>query len=279
VDCTVTIKSVEPADGSQNVSVESLVTVTFDVPLPSGGAATLAVDGVSGTTEVAADSWSMSFTPDVPFDYETSYTVDAEVCVDSGSSTFTTSSAPLDASDLEGKSYSVLWEDINFSQPNNLDALLAIADVEIDSMLVQIRDVDLTNNTLGAVATTGYDDPYLGTYFSCDAVVDAGEADFSLNPLFSIGPTQLVVPSDFMDVILENFELYGAFSADGEELTDVYIFADIDSRPLGLGCSLVAALAGGSCVACPDGELECIRAAATAATAERSTVDLIGGCP
>ena len=78
---------------------------------------------------------------------------------------------------------------------------------------------------------------------------------------------------------LEEFRLEGTFSESGDTIENVEVTGAIDVRPADVPCSLMAFLASGTCVACADGEEECLLAAAhTSEAPATEAMDILLDC-
>jgi hypothetical protein len=278
--CTATIDGVLPADGEVDVGLDGRVDVTFSSVITTYDPWSVSIDGVAGSSLLSPDGDSASFFAAAPLAADTVYNVSASVCSDTGSTEFTTEAPTdgLEGRDLEGNTYALLFEDIAFSEPASIDALLGLAETP-DWVLVQSHDVDTLAEELSAFATTGYED---GAVINpdCGSVIEAGPADFSLNPLFSIGPEDFAIAFGADELLLEDFTMYGRFIEEGAAIDTINISGNFDVRPLDFGsCALLALLAGGSCVPCADGATECMKARASADRADLTErVDIQADC-
>jgi hypothetical protein len=274
--CTATIAATDPADGATVVPVDASITASFSAPIGPTDAFELTVDGVTGTSALAGDGLSASFTPAAPLDPETAYTAHASVC---GSApvafSFTTLPPALDPVDLVGNTYGVPYADLEWITPTNADILQP----NIEILLAQITGVDLVAETVSSVVGAGYLDLDGDVTIECDAAVDSGTADFSANPALSMGPADFVIPFGGIDIIIERFTLFTVVSADGATLDNTFISGRLDTRPLGFGdCALLALIAGGTCVPCADGEDQCLDAKASAGTMTLQDADVEATC-
>lgn len=271
--CTATVVSVLPTDGATEVATTAEITLVLS-DVPDDGAWSLAVAGGTGQTTLAEDGLSIHFVPDSPWAGGSEIVVDAEVCGTTFHSTFQTV-AGIDPASLVGHTYVVPYADLVWETPTNA----GIISPDIDVILAQVLRAD--GSSLGAAVgggTYGLDGVTVEPW--CDTVNDAGDGDFSLNPLYSVGPLDFGIPVGDVDLTIENFTLFAEFAPDGASLSRVHVTGQLDVRALGFGsCALVGLLAGGNCVACSDGEVECLEAIADAENALLDpTLDLGGTC-
>ena len=196
----------------------------------------------------------------------------------------TTATTTLGGDVLTGKTYLLRYSDLTYTDPSNLQSTLAILELEvgIDYIMVQVEEVDTVAEELLAVAATGYDDDTTGggVTVDCGGAVRTSPADFSDNPTFVLGPEKIDLPLSKDTIItLEDFRLEGTFNKSGDAITDVIVTGGIDTRPLGVTCSLIAFLSEGTCGACEDGALECLQATAIADNAlANPAVDILTEC-
>jgi hypothetical protein len=216
--CDSSIVGVDPEDGAIGVDADATVTVTFDVPITPDQPWSLEVVGATGTTQLAADGGSASWTGTLAPD--TNYDVNATVCDDTFASSFKTSPPPVDLLSLEGNSYVLDWDTVTLTEPGQAAVLNTL--INVDQVLAQIINVDDVAETAQALATIGSPDAYGNAQPACDLVV-AQTADFSKNPYFSIqGDMTIVVDaSTGRTATIEDFSLLGMMSADGTAITNV----------------------------------------------------------
>lgn len=276
IPCTAAIDATEPTDGSTIVPVNASVTVHFSAAVDASHPFTVAVDGLTGATALAADGLSATFAPDAAMSPDTVYTARASVC-DAAETvfSFTTLPPPLDPVTVVGNTYGVPYADLVWITPTNADIL--VPDIEI--LLAQVTGVDEVEETLSSIVGAGYLDLDGDVTIECDAAADAGVADFSANPAVAMGPIDFVIPIGGIDIIIEEFTLFSIVAADGLALESTFLAGRLDTRPLGMGdCALLALIAGGDCVACADGEEQCLDAKASAGTLTLQDADIAGTC-
>lgn len=253
------LEDIIPSDGAMGVATDALIIAVFDDEVTDGDW-TLSVEGIKGSSALAADGGSATFVPDADLDQETVYTVTYSVCDDAGTSSFTTS-GPTDAAALPGRAYLVDYLDIEWVEPAGIEALLG-ADT-IESLLIQVTSYDPKTESLGLVGSLAEDLGAGPMQMACYEVMEFGSVDFSDNPTFVAGPSEMVVDAGGgMILTLEDLYYTATFGADASALYGVDITGYLDTRPLdslGYGdiCLLLGAM-GISCVPCSDGADECI---------------------
>lgn len=276
--CTAEVETIIPRDDAINVAVDSVIAVSFTEAVPSESDLSIAIDGVSGTTALASDGLSATFTPDADFATETEYEVEVEVCEDSASASFTTSAPPLDESDLVGRTYVLDMDEVTWEAPS-LMALVA-GDLALEFLMLEVLEYDETSAELSFAVAIGESRGANVVQTDCYPVIDFSEVDFSSNPNFVLGPQDITVPVDATtDATMEDFTFSGAFSSDGDALESIVIEALIDTEPfdafvedkLGMTtCEASATFFGESCVACDEGDETCLE---TIVTADEATYD------
>lgn len=285
VACESTIATVDPAPGAEMVPLDQVVTVEFDVALPAGGHYAMSLDnGATGTTAVAADGLSMTFTPDAALAPETSYTVDVEVCDDADSSGFTTLPPPVDNALVSGNTYALRWDDIAITEPQNPELLQAV--IPIDYVLLQVIGIDAVTAGADSAATVGVDDGAGNAIPDCDTVVRA-EADFSLNPYYQFEDSLQITldpsanPPTVADV--EDFRLQARISEDGVTITEINMRGLVAPEQFldGLDCnSFVIQAMMPQCLPCSISDTgQCMLLAGEAPSAlQQPALDLVTAC-
>jgi hypothetical protein len=278
--CTAELLGLTPTDGTVGFPIAGSVVASFSASVVEGQY-TVGIDGVTGTTVLAGDGLTATFTPDAPLAESTAYQATASACDSQLASSFETAGESVDPTDLTGKTYGILFGNLTFTEPPQTVINLAESLAGLDTtffLLVGVQDYDAANNSLIAAAATGY--PY-GVTIEPDCAAALGDivADFSQNPTFQFGPTDLAVPYGAYDTLnIESLDLQGTFSTDGAEIQNVLVTGRLDLRPTGVGCSVAAAL-GATCAPCADGVPECLVVDASATRAgEIVGLDLAATC-
>jgi hypothetical protein len=283
--CESTIATVDPEPGAEMIPLDQVVTVEFDVAVPSGGHYAMTMDnGATGTTALAADGLSMTFTPDAPLAPDTTYTVDVEVCDDTDSAAFTTLPPPVDTSLVEGNTYALAWDDIVITEPQNPELLQAL--IPIDYVLLQVIGIDTVTASADSAATVGTDDGYGNAVPDCDTIV-RDDADFSLNPYYQfLDDLQITIdpnanPPTVADV--EDFRLQARLSEDGTTITEISMRGLVAPEQFldGLDCnSFVIQAMVPQCLPCSISDTgQCMLLAGTADSAlQQPALDLVSAC-
>ncbi|MEC8425489.1 MAG: hypothetical protein VX000_17005 [Myxococcota bacterium] len=159
---------------------------------------------------------------------------------------------PIDCS-LDGRAYTWDLVSATWVQPAGVGSLLGGFLEELPVM--------------GVTATTPTEIESVFGLPSTDACIEFPTADFSGDPVFSIGPEDALFDLGGSEVTIVNLEVRGAFEADCSAIRDGSLEGQLDVREiagsLGFGdaattCGLLVSF-GASCVACDsDGEALCL---------------------
>jgi hypothetical protein len=156
---------------------------------------------------------------------------------------------------LEGKLYSVTARNLTITEPAGLDAMAE--DMLDKDILVYVEEESADELTM-MVALSGTD----GLQDPCETVREFPAADWSQNPVFDVGPTDLDASFGGEPAQLRDVRMSGVFDRSGFAWRDGTLSAIMDARELegALGdidvCELVQEL-GGSCNSCRDGKAFC----------------------
>ncbi|MEZ4240296.1 MAG: Ig-like domain-containing protein [Myxococcota bacterium] len=278
LDCYATIAAVDPEPDARLVPVDQVVTVTFSEAIAPSQPWSLEVVPATGTATLAADGLSASWTGSLEPDTE--YTINAAVCEATGTTSFYTIAPPVDPADLLGKTYSVVWDDMQVDQPGNGAAVKLL--IQIDYILAQILDIDTTTMVADSIGTVGVDDGYGGIYPDCNVAVNQ-TADFSQNPYFSItGDIDIIVNGAGDTATVEDFELLARVSPDGTELSQIHISGAIATETViaDADCySPTVQVLNPTCVPCTTSDTGlCMLFEAQATLAEEVPLDLGATC-
>ena len=280
--CDAIILTVEPAPRAEDVALDSEVTVTFSEAVGDGDWFLAVYDAV-GVATLAADGMSATWVAETELEPSTSYTIEAEVCDESMSTTFETTLGPVPIEDIEGVTYSVLWDDLTFTEPPNGGVLFQF--LTIDAVLLQFEAIDPATSDVDLAATLEID----GAPFCASVVRETG--DLSGNPELTFGPQTVTIPI-FIDgdgtvtqsTDVEGLTITGNVAADGGSLQDIELRGLIAVEDLiGDPCpknSLVT-LAMGTCEPCTVSKSgSCMLLEANTATADEDLkIDLTKDCP
>jgi len=280
--CVAVVESLDPANGSASLLLDGVFTATFDGQVeetdPWSIAVVEALTGVaiSGTSALAADGLSGTFTPDAELTWETEYEVTIEVCGSLQVGNVTTVRPPIDPALTVGRVYGIPVADLQWVEPLVGELLVPT----LEQFLLETRSYDPYADTLDLVVAAAYPGPPLLP--ECIGVMEPPPADFSTNPRVAVGPGMLGYANVYDPALFEDFQVAVQFNADASELLDVRITGLWDPEQLlpGLPCNVTSAVLMGSCVACNTAANgQCIVVDATLPMAlERTDIDVTGSC-
>lgn len=283
--CTVSLSGTSPSDGASDVAGAGPFTATLSVEDPSAEITVWTTDGtaVSGTSSVSGTT--VSFAPDAALDGSTSYQLKVTWCDAADESTITFTTANSDpAAVTAGLSYKVDLTTANWEQPAGLGDLIA-GSITTD-ILIGVAAVDDTSLTLIGATTTDLGGPQ----DFCASSINFPAADWSSNPYFSAGPSDVALVVQGVAVSIKGFNLSGTFNSDASAIGGAQLSGQIDVRDIAplveplLGTSdpdeICGALAGfgATCVTCgSDSEPYCIDVLITEITASQipATVECV----
>jgi hypothetical protein len=213
-DCSALIVAVTPPDGSTDLPPTTEVTATFSAPVPPTAPHSILIEGASGTTTLAPDGMSMSWSGTLGTNQ--TYTATYRVCAEEEESTFTTAPPPVDLVSLDGNTYVLPWDTVIITEPENG----SVFNFGIDFLLAQIVDVDATTQTATAVGTLGDDVGGATPDPDCSLVEADQVADFTQNPLFTISGTFEITidPVSGDTATIEDFVLSGVIDDGGDTI-------------------------------------------------------------
>lgn len=248
--CAATVTTTSPADDEMNVAVNKVITARFSHPVGEGDWS-LSVDGVTGTAELGSTAQVATFVADSPLATDTTYTLHASACDDDAVAEFTTASGPLAESDLDGRTYALAYEDVTWVQPAGLGSVVNLFGEPFEYLLVNVIDVttDTDPDTIHAAGSLGITDNEDIVQDPCTEPYDFGVQDFSGNPVFEVGPTDIALADT--GTTMTDAYIKAAFVEEGEAIEDIRISGQIDVNALA-GMDLCGTLAylGVACVQC-----------------------------
>lgn len=196
-----------------------------------------------------------------------SYTLTVSICDVESSASFETSEygQPVDGGNeaLIGLTSVILFENVNFTQPENIGSLLALYfDVPL---LVGVLGADSTQ--IDVVAAMGY-------FHNVDGYKQRinqptwtfGQVDLDGNAYFSGSVSEIDLGYNNVAIPVHDFGLSGTFAPDGSHFAGGTLSGKVDTRHMAplfgetdasYACDLVASM-GVPCEACPDGEEYCL---------------------
>jgi len=258
--CVATVSSITPGDGTTSVLPDTTVLATFDAPTDHVDVAF--APAAAGSSRLADDKRSVSWTPSEPLQRGTAYTVSVAACAGSGSATFTVVPAPLADPvalgwrtwDLDLTGSAATWR----SPALGPDLARSFRD---HHLLVSTQFVDAYNIDL--VAAWGVGEGAVLTQSTCSPPIDFIGADFvDTDPAFQVGSAHGEVVVQDVSLPLLEAGLYGVLTDDGATLVDATLTGLLDLAPLspvlgGDPCALAEAF-GDHCEPCPDGGTACV---------------------
>jgi hypothetical protein len=267
VACTASIVSISPVDHAVDVLPDRVVVATFSAPAT---AFTLAIPDVTGEASLAADGRSATFVPAGALALDTTYRVAASVCGGPVvETTFHTVEGPISPNVLAGRTYAIDLETVTWLHPALAAAF--VGGIKAELMLVEAVSFDETHGTMNALGAYGETVRSGVIQTPCLETMTYDAADFSDNPRFVIGPAAIGLDTDWGDIRMESFMMTATFASGGDEIVDIDLTADVDTRLLddaaGFDVCEVSASLGDACVTCADGVDKCLPTEITSATA------------
>jgi hypothetical protein len=260
--CTATVTQLLPFDGSLGVGVEEELEVWFSEAVSTGDVeASLTDEGGTAqvvSVELAGDGLS-ALIGHPPLAESTTYTLTVDTCEAVATSVFTTTAGPVDE-EIEHGTYALDYDDVEIASPAWASALSSMLPLEY--LLVEILDVDLALQEIDGVGAIGFYDETYGIYQGrCYDPMIYDNIDFSENPTFVAGPSDLHIPQG--NLTLYDLRIQAAFSDGGSELVGIDITGQVDARQIlanvDIDACAFAELAGDSCIPCEsDGQAYCI---------------------
>lgn len=252
--CTATVTAF-PENGASEVYYRT--SVEFTMSAVESDASISLSDGsadVAGSSAVVGDR--VVFTPDAPLAPSTTYTATLSWSCGPTEVSWTTSDigSPADPASLVGKAYSLDLGAGRFVEPPGVgDVIGSFLDTEV-LLGVTAADASIVH-IMGALGDGA------GNQDICEPSFDFPvDADFTENPYFIVESDSLNLDISGVLVTIEDLEVSGAFSANGDQVAgaslrgtlDVSILEElVGSDP----CSLLVAF-GVSCETCSDGVTE-----------------------
>ena len=270
VPCTAEVLEITPEDGEDDVFYRENLSVAFTEDAAAAvfsleESATLSP--VDHTVSWGEDNLMATLVPASPLNGATQYNLRVTICETETSSTFETSDygQPVDggSESLIGLTSVILFDNVKFTEPENIGSLLALYfDVPL---LVGVLGADTTN--IDVVAAMGYFDNVDGYKQRLNqATWTFGQVNLDGNAYFEGSVDEIDLGYSNVSIPVYNFALSGTFAPDGSHFAGGTLTGNVDTRhmaPLfgqtdeGYPCELVGSM-GVSCEACPDGENYCL---------------------
>jgi hypothetical protein len=232
IECSVTIRSTFPTDGTDDFFYRNTLEFQLSEVDATNPVAFLSQGDtdVPGTTWYSIDDKTIFFTPDAPLVPLTDYTAALDYCAGTGSVDFTTSElGPQVTEDLTGRTYVLDLFNARFTEPMIFNQVLET----IMTKRVLIGVTGLSDGTLDmmlAVSPVDADPP--AQDFCKKTVAVSGGADFSEDPFFSIGPTDMTFDIADGTITINNLEFSGAFASDGSYFGGGVLRGQADAREI-----------------------------------------------
>lgn len=195
------------------------------------------------------------------------YTLNVSICEVESSASFETSGygQPIDGGNeaLTGMTSVILFENVNFTQPENIGAIIAgYLDVPL---LVGVLGADANN--IDVIAAQGY-------FHNVDGYKQRinqdtwtfGQVDLDGNAFFSGQVSEIDFGDANVSIPVHDFALSGTFAPDGTHFAGGTIGGQVDTRFMAplfgqtdpeYACTLLGSM-GAICEPCPDGEVFCL---------------------
>ena len=268
--CLAEVLEITPEDGEDDVFYRDALTVAFTED--ASQAVFALTNDTSGEVVSTTTSWGTgnlmaTLTPGVPLQGSTVYTLTASICEVTSHASFETSAygQPIEGGNetLTGKTSVLLFENVNFTQPENIGSILSLYfDVPL---LVGVLGADSAE--IDVVAALGYFDNVAGYKQRMNEPTwTFGQVSLDESAYFTGAVSELDLGYGNVSIPVYNFGLSGTFSPDASHFAGGTLSGKVDTRHMAplLGetdenaaCELVGAL-GVSCEPCPDGEEFCL---------------------
>jgi len=231
--CDITVLSMDPSDTASDLDLDTTVTATFSDPVTADDVR-VEILGLTGTTTLAEDGLSATFTPDDALEPNLSYSAEAQVCGAVTQTTFTTLFLEVDPSDLEGRVFGIPFGRGTWTRPSDWNTIAYLVGIDTpDFLLLEVTSSNGNELVLNAAVT--------GTNITEPAQAPCGEvatwtADFSANPSLDTGDdTSMMFDLPWYgDFLFQNLRVTATLNEDGTALNDTVFHGILDTRALGL---------------------------------------------
>jgi hypothetical protein len=246
--CSADLASTFPLDGASDFFYSYTMEFKFsgEAAAEEAAAASVTVTGaagdVAGTTSV--EGATLYFTPSAPLAAAAQYTATVSFCEatdEPKAPSISFSTGPLgdvvaDPASLEGRTYTVALSQARFVKPEGVADLL-LGQLTSD-ILIGVTATEGTSLKMGGALSTVIGGPQ----DFCNPSIDFPEAaDFSDNPLFQVGPADVIIAAAGFDIPINSLMISGAFASDGSYFGGGILAGQLDARSL---APLVAELLG-----------------------------------
>ena len=270
VPCTAEVIEITPEDGEDDVFYRDSLSVAFTEDA-SAATFTLTDDSTAMVVETVVswgeDNLMATLSPTDFLSGATAYTLTVNVCEVETVAAFETSAygQPVEGGNetLTGMTSVILFENVNFTQPENIGPIIAgYLDVPL---LVGVLGADVNN--IDVIAAQGYFHNVNGYMQRINEPSwTFGQVDLDGNAYFSGQVSEIDFGDSTLSIPVHDFSLSGTFAPDGSHFAGGTIGGQVDSRFMApmfgqtdpaYPCELMASL-GAACEACPDGEVYCM---------------------
>ena len=270
VPCTAEVIEMTPEDGDDDVFYRDALTVAFS---EDASQAEFVISGLeSGEVIPHSTSWGdgnlmATLSTDSPLQGATEYTLTAQICDVTSHASFETSEygQPIDGGNgtLIGLTSVLLFENVKFTQPENIGSILSLYfDVPL---LVGVLGAD--NTEIDVVAALGYFDNVDGYKQRINEPTwTFGQVNLDGSAYFVGEVEEIDLGYNNVSIPVYNFGLSGTYAPDGSHFAGATLSGKVDTRHMAplfgqteenYVCELVGGM-GVACEACPDGETFCI---------------------
>jgi len=268
-DCVAELVETTPEDGESGWYYRDPLRLQFSDA--ASDLATIALLDEAGDEQDIGISWESSdfvavVQPDASLAASSAYTIAVDVCEVESLATFSTSEYGSElaeqAASLEHNTYVIDFDEITFSEPENLELILSM--LGVNPLLVGVAQADGETITLYVAegkkkVTGGYRQLDDGNAWWFDP------ADFSEQPYFYADQDELSLAYEDTSIPIRDFHIEGTFAADGSSIGGVSVSGVADTRYIAEQmtgdpdyiCDMVGDW-GISCVACDDGLEYCV---------------------
>lgn len=262
--CLATVVQLIPLDGSLGVGVEEEFRVSFSEAVNqndvTASLSTADTATINTSVELAQDGLS-AVIGHAPLAESTAYTLSVGACDATLASSFTTTAGPVTET-IEHGTYALDYDDVEWVAPEWASAFRGL--LGLDYVLVEVLDVDLALQELDAVGALGFWDDVNSEIAqgACYEPMVYTDVDFSDNPSFQAGPSDLYIPNG--NLTIANLRIQAAFSDSGASLVGIDITGQVDARQIQENLPIIDACTlaennGDTCVACDsDGTINCL---------------------
>jgi len=226
-ECPVGLVSSSPADGDTGVDLGVTVKFTLDDADPTASVTLASVDGssVAGSFGLSSDDTEVWFQADSPLAATTDYVATLDWCGGNDTVLFTTTDPGDPVDSLVGNAYNIDLAGATWVKPAGVGGLLS--GYLTAELMLSVSD--LTTDTITMFGALG---DGTGSQDTCLPTIDFPTADFTANPFFQLGPSDVMLDIGGYSVTMNDFRMSGSFSADASQIEGGTVDAELDARDL-----------------------------------------------